>query len=478
MASAVIKVKINTGTVLHTMRGGIGASWHAMSNDIPLENEKYDYPVRFQNPRGSAYGGNPPISETEAWGEIYGHAAWLGLNFIRVELSQRMYESERGVFDWENEEMLALYRILDWCESHDADVFLQQMWGHVELNAFPGVHPLLSAPRSLDDFASGIRELISHLLGEKHYTCIKYFSITNEPPGGTWGYWWSHGQGSGTITPALRKVREYLDEAGINLPLSGPDWTSLPPLNPEQIDFDPFIGAYDIHSYDGIDSKGEGIIRDWAEWAHSRQKPFFLSELGNMKTGWGGDNAGPKSFEASLSNASDIISCLNMGTDGVNRWSFVNRGDLDGQWQLIQTWDREKKIYLKNIVPESPAYYGFGIMSRYIGKYASIVGSAAMPGSLQIKTAAVINRTGEITAFFLNDTSLPERVSVKITGDAAMRSLYLYQVSKRLVSEAGFRLEPTETQQEVSGDFSLTLPEMSISVLTNYYLAADDPGII
>ena len=248
MASPVFKIEINADEVLHTMRGGIGASWHAMSKDIPLENEKYDYPVRFQNPRGSAYGGNPPVSETDSWDQMCRHATWLGLNFNRVELSQRMYEPERGVFDWNNEEMLALYRILDWCEAHEADVFLQQMWGHVEWNAFPGVHPLLSAPRSLDDFASGIRELLSHLLHEKQYTCIKYFSITNEPPGGTWGYWWSYGQGSGTITNALRTVREYLDAAGIRLPLSGPDWTSLPPLDPKQIDFDRFIGAYDIHS--------------------------------------------------------------------------------------------------------------------------------------------------------------------------------------------------------------------------------------
>ena len=227
-----VNVSINADMLVHAMRGGIGASWHAMSKEIPLENEKYDYPVRFQNPRGSAYGGIPPVSDKKSWDQICAHASWLGLNFIRVELSQRMYEPKQRVFDWTNGEMLALYRILDWCESNHADVFLQQMWGHVEWNAFPGVHPLLSAPRSLDDFAGGITELLIHLMRKKNYTCIKYFSITNEPPGGTWGYWWSYGQGSGTITPALRKVREYLDVAGIEIPLSAPDWTSLPSLDP------------------------------------------------------------------------------------------------------------------------------------------------------------------------------------------------------------------------------------------------------
>ena len=112
---------------------------------------------------------------------------------------------------------------------------------------------------------------------------LNIFSITNElaeAPGETG---WSFGQGSGTITPALREVRKCLDAAGIEVPLSAPDWTSLPPLDPNQIDFDEFIGAYDVHSYGGVDSDGVGIIQDWVHWAHSRNKPFFLTEFGEYE---------------------------------------------------------------------------------------------------------------------------------------------------------------------------------------------------
>ena len=56
---------------------------------------------------------------------------------------------------------------------------------------------------------------------------------------------------------------------------------------------------------------------------------------------------------------------MNMGADAFNRWSFVNRGDLDGQWQLIHTWDREKKQYLKKIEPEPAAYYGFAMLITF-----------------------------------------------------------------------------------------------------------------
>ncbi len=473
-----IGLRVNAEKVLHSMRGGIGASWHAMSKEIPLENEKYDYPVRHTNPRGSAYGANPPLSETKMWDQLCGHAAWLGLNFIRVELSQRMYEPGRDIFDWDNEEMLALYKILDWCESNNADVFLQQMWGHVEWNACPGVHPLLSAPRSLDDFAGGISALLHHLLRKKKYSCIKYFSITNEPPGGTWGYWWSYGSGSGTITPALKKARETLNGAGIELPLSGPDWTNLPPLNPNQIDFDGSVGAYDIHSYSGINAHGARIIRDWVEWAHSRKKPFFLTEFGNMNLGWGGDNPGPKSFDAALSNASDMISCLNLGVDGMNRWSFVNRGDFDGQWQLIQTWDRKRKSYLKKIKPEPAAYFGFAIMSRYMGKYAAVVQTSVEEETPDIRSAAVINTTGELSIYFLNSSQASRHVSVKIDGRDSHRKIYLYQVSEKLVSNGNFSLEPMPALPEAAGKRSVILPPKSISVLTDYHLTSKDPGII
>jgi len=49
------------------------------------------------------------------------------MNWIRVEFSQRMYEPTRNQFDFDNEEMQALYRILDFCQENNVDVFLTQM---------------------------------------------------------------------------------------------------------------------------------------------------------------------------------------------------------------------------------------------------------------------------------------------------------------------------------------------------------------
>jgi hypothetical protein len=470
------EIKIDGKDIAHTMKGGIGASWHSLVFDLPLENHKYTWPADTVSPRGSAWGGNPPLSDIRAWNQVYEHARWLGLDFLRVELDQRMYEPQRNRFDWDNEEMKVLFRILDWCQENDADVFLQQMWGHVEWNSFPGVNPLISAPRSLDDFATGIATLLDYLTRVKNYTCIKYFCITNEPPGGTWGSWWRDGKSSPPVTPAWKAVREKLDSMNISLPLSGPDWTDLPPFDASKIDFDQYIGAYDIHSYQGIDQPREQRLADWVNWAAARNKPFFLTEIGNMKLGWRGTNPGPKTFAASMSNVSDVIKALNLGVDAINRWSFVNRGDLDGQWQLIRTYDFENKKYLSEIKPEKEAYYGYAMVTRFLKKYASIINvkDEKLPDGLQL--AALRNTDGSFNIIILNKNPGSGSINMVFEKDSFKKPLYKYQVNKESIANENFRLEPSETIRKNS--FTVSLLPQSITVLSNYNLRHEDFGKI
>jgi hypothetical protein len=159
-----VSVKVQTQSPVYTMKGGLGASWHAIRKSGPWKNSDYDFPATVRTPRGSALGGNPPLANATAWKQLCQSARWLGLNWVRVELSQLMYEPQEGKFDWDNEEMQTLYRILDYCEQNQVDVFLQQMWTEVGWNAFPGVHPLISPPQSLDKFGEGLATLVEHLV--------------------------------------------------------------------------------------------------------------------------------------------------------------------------------------------------------------------------------------------------------------------------------------------------------------------------
>jgi hypothetical protein len=478
----VIKIRVNADRTLHAMASGIGASWHALSREIPLENEGYEHPARERNPRGSAYGGNPAVSDRRAWLQLERHARWLGLDFVRVELDQRMYQPERERFDWDNEEMQALYRILDICEALGADVFLQQMWRHVEWNAWPGVHPLISAPRSLEEHARGVAALVEHLLGVKGYRCIRWLSIANEPPGGTWGYWWSYGaapapEGLTPITPALAVLRKELDARGITLPLSGPDWTDLPPFPDAEIDFDPHVGAYDIHTYKGLDAEGQRIVRQWADFAHEKGKPFFLTEFGNMSLGWGGADAGPATYAAVLSNAEVVIRALAAGVDGLNRWSFTNRGDLDGQWQLVRTWDRKRKVHLDEVLPEPVPYHGFGALTRFVAKGSRVVECwlDAPPGvAPEALAAALVSPGGRLTVLVLNASTAGIDASLQVRA-APSSDLHVYQVEEARLGPS-FRMDSLTTL-DPNGTPAVRLPARSLTVVTGFGLRHEDGGV-
>jgi len=470
------EIRVDASRIFHTIKGGMGASWHVITDVMPLNNEKYKYKVREVSPLGSAYGGNPPVSNSIAWNQIKNHASWLGLNFIRVELTQRTYEPERNKFEWENEEMQALYNILDWCEQNCADVFLQQMSGFVEWNSYPGVHPLISAPKNLDDFANGIASLIEHLTKTKGYTCIKYFCMTNEPPGGPWGYWWDYGDESGSIDDAWKRLKEEFDNRGITIPLSGPDWTSMPKFEEEKLSMAEYFGAIDIHSYDGVTDDGESNLKRWADWAHLQNKPFFLTEYGNMKLGWGSDDPNQKSFEAALSNANDVMRAIRAGTDGVNRWSFVNRGDLDGQWQLIQTFDRENKTYLQEIKPENEAYFGFGIISRFLSKYSSVVSCTSNQPDSVVMSVALLSPAGEMSIFILNNDDREHIVDLKIE-NLPEKMMNIYQATNENVANTDFELNALRQFKSKKSE-KMVLPARSITTVSSYALKNSDAGII
>jgi len=469
------KIAIHCDQEKYTMSGGIGASWHAISEDSIDESPEYEYALRYFHSRGSAWGGNPPVGHTYAWKQINKYASWLGLSWLRVELSMRMYEPERNQFQWDNEEMLALYKILDWAEVNNADVFLQQMWSNVKWNSYPGVQPLLSAPKSLNDFAEGLARLIEHLLINKKYTCIRWLCITNEPPGGSWGSWWSMGKQDATITPALKEVRRVLDEKKLNILISGPDWTDLPIFDAKKIDFDQYIGAYDIHSYQGIDDAKQKNLEEWVIWARNHGKPLFLSEIGDMKLGWRDSNPGPKSFQAALSNAESVLRGMEVGVSAFNRWSYTNRGDLDGQWQLIRTWDAEKKKYYKEIEIEPVAFYGYGILTRFSIKNSSVVFTEPV-NNTNILSQSLKSPSGEITTFIINKSNKEQLIKLIISG-ISNQHFFLYNVTESEIIKPDYKMNPVREIIIKDGEeITLSIPGQSINTLTHMHILHKEPA--
>ncbi|MGA3326076.1 MAG: hypothetical protein ABSF45_16515 [Terriglobia bacterium] len=468
------EIRIDAAAVMHTMAAGARAEWDALGPTA----YRYEGLVNRENrnSRGSAWGGNPPLEYKQAWLDLQSHARWLGLDFIRVGIDMRMYEPERGRFDWHNDEMQTLYRILDYCQENNVDVLLTQMWGDVEWNAFEGINRLQSAPKSVEDFAHGLGVLMEHLTKTRHYACIRWLCIVNEPAR-DWGWWLGVKGQPLSLMPALHAVRAELDRRGIAVGLCAPDWTLG--QNTPNFDFnDKVTAAFDVHNYAYFPNTR--MEKLWAETAHARGVPFFLSEFGD----WAGSDpftdrttSTPKSYLNQLVNAEKVIGGMNVGVDGFNRWSFTNRGDLDGQWQLVRTFDTNRWEYFQRVVPESVPYFAYGILTRFMAKHSAVLRTET--GNPDLVAAAVLSPKGNLTVFVMNKTQANVDVKLVITNAQPRWTLYRYQLTESAVSDPHFQLNPVgqftvEAAGEVATD---TLPPMSITAYSSYKLMNSDPGI-
>jgi hypothetical protein len=485
--SEEVTISVDARQVRNVMRGGIGASWHAIETPIPVINGR--------SHGGSGWGGYPPAEDETAWNQIYRHAEWLGLDFCRVELEQRIYEPERRQFTWDSAEMRLLYRILDWCERRHVDVFLQQMWGNVDWNAWPefrgnAVQRVHSGPYSMTEFADGLAALLEHLTQTRHYTCIRWLCINNEP-GYDWSWWQRPPNEPMSLRAGLEAVRQALDRKGIAVPLSGPDKTDLPELKVSDIDYDPFIGAYDLHSYyarfDWQATNGYSLgvaeqrLAAWVRWAHDRGKPLFLSELGSMVFGWNGNHPGPSTFEAAIKDAELVVRGLNVGVDGFNRWSFINRGDLDGHWEMIQTWDEAKQGLRQEYTPKPNSYFVYGLMSRLTAKHSALLGceltGGQIDGTNRVFAAALRSPRGELTFMILNDAPRLWRTHCAISGTPIGR-LYEYRVTAAERDQPDLRIDPVGKVPLHQGAFEAILPPMSLAIFSTFKRTHLEPGII
>jgi hypothetical protein len=479
----VVEISVNSNEVINTMRGGIGASWHAIEEPIPIGHG------------GSGWGAYPPADDERAWQQIYRHASWLGLDWNRVEVEQRIYEPEPGKFTFDSPEMGILYRILDWNQRHGTDVFFQQMWVNTAWLAYPDyrndptkrVH---SAPQDLDAFADGLVTLIEYLIKKRGYTCIRWLCITNEP-GANWS-WWNSPSGPLSIGPGLAAVRKALTRHDLTVPLSGPDaGTDIFPA-PLALDYASLLEAYDFHDYRvrfdfesrGYIDKQARNISSLAKLAHDQDKPVFVSEFGPGFWPVVPDDPRPNRPESVLAASEFVIRAANAGVDGFNRWSFLNRGDLDGQWQYLDTWDRRNKKLLTDFTPHPNSYFALGLLSRFIAKNSAVlatnVNGARLDGWQRVFCAAFRSPKGNITLAVINDAPVEFPLELTWAGTPASGKFYRYRYDQAEYDRADVQVNPQPDFSPPSGSAAWQdkLTPNSLTIYSTYQLKHEDPGII
>jgi hypothetical protein len=188
-------------------------------------------------------------------------------------------------------------------------------------------------------------------------------------------------------------------------------------------------------------------------------------------------------LSAALTDAEKIVRDLPAGADGFNRWSFINRGDLDGQWQLLQTWDTAHKKLLDVYTPYPNAYYVLGLLSRFTAKHSTVLGCRVTGGTVgpheRVFAASLRSPKGNLTLAVLNDAERGWDATIDFRTLPATSRLYRYDVSQADKDRTDLTIRP-QAEFGVTGaasSFHDKLAPQSLTIYTTYRLEHADAGI-
>jgi len=505
-----VEVVVDASVVISQMQAGIGVNFTNLVDSFPVVQLEHQY----RSYGGSCWGANPPLSDTASWQKIWNYADWLGFDFARLLTTRNMYEPERGLNTYESTSMKMLYHYLGYCQSPNVSLFLKIFNNNGEWLAVPdakgnSVRVLQSAPNNIELYTQGMIDLLKYLVNEKGYSCIKYFCITNEPFE-NWSWYIGKFNPDTYESPvaAYKLMSEKLKASGLAVKLSGPDVSiySSSKIHPERNEFFEHFGAYDIHSYvtrfvydkdsvmlfeDGGIGEVNRIVdteKQYAEWKnHGKEngnKPFFITEMGSFKYGFGEDTIGMSTYPALLKDVQSVLRYSNIGLDGFMRWSFLNRGNLDGQWQFVNTWDMKKNTFLPadNIKPQNVPFFMWGMLSRFVPKYATIlktsVDGGVIDGYKRVFTAAYMSpENNNISIFILNDSE--KEISSTINLHAVNgKTFYKYVINEPGISKSDFELNPIDSIAINTSEIQCNIGSKSLILFSTYKLTAKENGII
>ena len=403
------------------------------------------------------------------------------------------------VYNWNSPHMVKLYRMLDYCEKRGIKVILGEWESPQDNNersdlAADKLHPLNmreNDPRWHRIIADGLE----YLINEKHYTCIKFYNLVNEPNGN-----WSGVAKFDKWSAAAAGFHAELKRRGLleKIALIGPDacqledsyWLDLAVRkNAGQ------IGLYDLHLYATTNDVESGWLETFYRTKRffinrfdrqGSQKPFLISEAGMVRTGAGEPQGGPDSqfkvYEPvyGIWMADYSIQCARAGLQGVLMWSVDDAEHImndDKNWPdihktLFKKWGFWNSLGNEIGHPEDaqvrPWFYTWALMSRYFPAGCEIVKSSDpdLPG---VRTLAAKTSAGNITISLVNDSDILQELRIAVSGlkPGADFKQFNYSSGKRPMDKDGFPVpKQMVAADKLTSGLKLELPARSFVLLT------------
>ncbi|TRX59958.1 hypothetical protein FNH22_07850 [Fulvivirga sp. M361] len=465
------EILVKTQEVINSSYIGNGAQWDA-------------YPNAYLN-------WNSPISEAD-WQKMYKRLDYMRPKFMRVMIAAGWKYAQAGGYD-EELHLEGLAKILQYCTDNDITVMFGD-WGGGMVNA--GNNTINEA--NLSDAA----RYVDYLINTKNFTCIKYYTMVNEPNGN-----WSATDGNYDLWKrAVTFFYDKLEERGLTdkLSIAGPDiaiWDTnfTNWITDTERDLGDQTGLYDIHTYPAqsvvrnreytrviaayIDKVPDGkkIVMGELGYKYSPSLDLFLDTENKSRIAadpFAGDDSNMfvSDFFYGIDMANATMQLINVGYSGMIAWSMDDamHNTNGGNGKDLKVWG------FWNILGEElfggadkeairPWFYPSSLLSRYM-QTGTQVYKVEIPSKKRLNAIAV-TRDGKYMVAVLNTTESTQNINLKFDNDTVLTGCkkFIYAETERPVDSDGFPVPvASNVEMNLGTGHSFEIEKETLVVFTNF----------
>jgi len=368
-------------------------------------------------------------------------------------------------FSWESDEMKSLYKTLDLYQETGAKVILVTVdW----MKDSPWRNASLSAKAVLG--------LLEHLVKEKGYSCIQFWTLTNEPE---LTYGWMRKVSFDNYIQIHLLVKKGLERKKLAVKIIASDevesreWfdSSVRSLNKIADIFSSHLYVYprQIKQIPGFFRERIENIKEAS--GPNRHIPFFLCEFGFRGSDFSAcTNNLTEDYKYGLYVADLCVEALNSGVSAVSLWCLHRIRLIDeinpegGKMMRIGLW-----AYKDENWRPFPVFYLYRLFTKYI-KPESRVLKVNILFSASLK-AACVEHDNHYSLFVVNPTGKEERFLVE--GIKPHKDFYKYLYNKPKSSPGKGTFFITEKQIRFDDYLKDSIPPMSVILYTDLEDADD-----
>jgi hypothetical protein len=345
-----------------------------------------------------------------------------------------------------------------------------------------------------------IVKYLDNLINVKGYTCLKHYTLVNEPN----GYWASTKGNWDEWSEGIKMLKKALTEAGLadKITIAGPDavaaynnheskYTGVEWVAESVRQLNEQIEIYEIHAYADYDLVRSGKFTKYysniAQMAKAVNKPIVFGEIGFEKMTEENQKRVKTDLYASEDSQMDVydfsygidmsdaaIQIMNSGYSGAAAWDLDDamhtNGDAGDKTQLKRWgfWNILGTEICNNPADENirPWFYTWSLMCRYFPDGTTIIES----DTTGIKGLRLVAGTkgNDMSIAIVNNFGVNQKFSLKI-GASSLKPLkkYIYSENLRPVDSENFPVpQQTDIRVKSSNAMTVEIPANSFVLYT------------